>query len=428
MLCRKNQATLTAQEKSRFVAAVLALKANGKYDQYVADHRDFAMGAHRGPGFLPWHREFLRRCEQDLQSVDSGVTLPYWDWSVDNSPVSSIWNADLMGGNGRIPDGQVMTGPFAFAGGNWPINVRPAGDPDQFLKRRFGTAVASLPTPADVAAALAEPVYDVSPWNLSSASGLRNKLEGWISSPPPQLHNRVHVWVGGSMLPMESPNDPVFFMHHCFIDKLWADWQAAHPGQGYVPVSGAAAGHNLNDAMEPWASRGETVTPANVLDHNALGYAYDTEPECAKTLLQDKATRKFEKLEFKEFKREKIEVKEFKREKFEKPELKERKLEKFEIKEFAREKPPQLEGKVIRELPGDLVREDLPAEPTEERLARMENAIGEMSHFIGTNLRPDLSLGALSGEQDLGAADMETLRREQEQAKANADLGKMSET
>jgi len=230
------------------------------------------------------------------------------------------------------------------------------------------------------------------------------------------------------MLPMESPNDPVFFMHHCFIDKLWADWQAAHPGQGYVPVSGAAAGHNLNDAMEPWASRGETVTPANVLDHNALGYAYDTEPECAKTLLQDKATRKFEKLEFKEFKREKIEVKEFKREKFEKPELKERKLEKFEIKEFAREKPPQLEGKALRELPGELVREDLPAEPTEERLARMENAIGEMSHFIGTNLRPDLSLGALSGEQDLGAADMESLRREQEQAKANADLGKMSET
>ncbi len=31
MRCRKNQATLTAQEKSRFVAAVLALKANGKY-------------------------------------------------------------------------------------------------------------------------------------------------------------------------------------------------------------------------------------------------------------------------------------------------------------------------------------------------------------------------------------------------------------
>ena len=40
-----------------------------------------------------------------------------------------------------------------------------------------------------------------------------------------QLHNRVHLWVGGNMAPMTSPNDPVFFLHHCFVDKAWADWQ-----------------------------------------------------------------------------------------------------------------------------------------------------------------------------------------------------------
>ncbi|HEX5847186.1 MAG TPA: tyrosinase family protein, partial [Rhodoplanes sp.] len=27
------------------------------------------------------------------------------------------------------------------------------------------------------------------------------------------------------MAPMTSPNDPVFFLHHCFVDKAWADWQ-----------------------------------------------------------------------------------------------------------------------------------------------------------------------------------------------------------
>ena len=82
------------------------------------------------------------------------------------------------------------------------------------------------------------------------------------------------------MGPMSSPNDPVFFLHHCFVDKLWADWQRAHPTAGYEPVSGAPAGHNLGDAMSPWAAQGQTVTPASVLDHHGLGYAYDNEPEC----------------------------------------------------------------------------------------------------------------------------------------------------
>ena len=289
--CRKNQATLTPQEKSRFVAAVLALKRNGKYDPYVQDHRNAMADAHRGPAFFPWHREFLRRFELDLQAIDSSVTLPYWDWTVDNSPTSSIWDISFMGGNGRPSDGQVTTGPFAFSTGNWPLNIDDDGF--GFLRRQFGLSASALPTPADVTTALASTPYDIAPFNRFSASGLRNRAEGWISGP--QLHNLVHVWVGGSMLPMTSPNDPVFFLHHCYVDKLWADWQALHPTEGYIPVTGAAVGHNLNDPMQPWASRGQTVTPASVLDHHALGYAYDTEAVCAPKLkfLDDPITLKF---------------------------------------------------------------------------------------------------------------------------------------
>lgn len=286
--CRKNQATLTAGEKSRYVAAVLTLKANGTYDRYVADHVGAMAAAHRGPAFLPWHREYLRRFELDLQAIDPGVTLPYWDWTVDTSPTASLWDPSFMGGNGRPIDGQVTSGPFAFATGNWTlIHDGPA------LRRRFGVSTPSLPAPGDVTGALAETVYDVPPYTLASPSGFRNRLEGWISGP--QLHNRVHVWIGGSMGPMSSPNDPVFFLHHCFIDKVWADWQRLHPGAGYVPVSGAAPGHNLGNAMQPWLGRGETVTPASVLDHHALGYAYDNEIECRPKLkfLDDVPTLKF---------------------------------------------------------------------------------------------------------------------------------------
>lgn len=278
MHCRKNQNTLSPTERSRYVSAVLALKANGTYDKYVNDHRNFMVNAHRGPAFFPWHREFLRRFEADLRSIDSSVTLPYWDWTVDNSALSAIWADDFMGPNGRPSDGHVMSGPFAFSGGAWTLVVDgPA------LRRRFAVGTASLPSGSDKSAALGITPYDVSPYNDdSSLGGFRNRLEGWFSGP--QLHNRVHVWVGGSMGPASSPNDPVFFLHHCFVDKLWADWQRLNPGQGYLPVSGGPAGHNLNDGMQPWAGLGQTVTPGSLLDHHALGYAYDTEAICYKTL------------------------------------------------------------------------------------------------------------------------------------------------
>ena len=111
MGCRKNQATLSPGEKAAFVNAVIALKAApslaglaSRYDDFVQEHVDSMTGgnawAHRRPAFLPWHREYLRRYELALQEHDPGVTLPYWDWTVDNSAASSIWNADFMGGDG----------------------------------------------------------------------------------------------------------------------------------------------------------------------------------------------------------------------------------------------------------------------------------------------------------------------------------------
>lgn len=438
MLCRKNQATLTSGEKARFVAAVLALKADGTWDQFVATHDGAHMGAHRGPAFLPWHREYLRRLELELQRIDSSVTLPYWDWSVDSSSTSSIWDPDFMGGDGRPGDRRVMTGPFAFDAGQWTLVHGGVQD----LRREFGGGAPTLPLPSDVTATLAAVPYDVAPWNTSSASGFRNRAEGWIAGP--QMHNRVHVWVGGSMLPLTSPNDPVFYLNHCFEDKLWADWQRQHPGEAYQPVSGAAPGHNLHDAMEPWASLGEVVRPSTVLDHHALGYAYDTEPECAgggkggpKIEKIEIKEGKFEKPEFKELKREKIEKperKEFKQEKIEKPERKEikqeksekperkeikqekfEKLESWENKDLLREKEPFGEGKDLVEgkdfVEGPFDDFDLgvvqPGQPTalEESVKRLESTVNQLRHFIGTQLRPDLSGGALRDEPDVDEAD-----------------------
>lgn len=39
------------------------------------------------------------------------------------------------------------------------------------------------------------------------------------------LHDTVHCRVGGTMCAHNSANAPEFFLHHAFIDKIWADWQ-----------------------------------------------------------------------------------------------------------------------------------------------------------------------------------------------------------
>jgi hypothetical protein len=73
---------------------------------------------------------------------------------------------------------------------------------------------------------------------------------------------------------MTSPNDPVFFLHHCFIDKLWADWQERHPDQSYLPQSGGTLGQNINDMMEATVSG--QVAIKDTLDIRTLHYQYDT--------------------------------------------------------------------------------------------------------------------------------------------------------
>lgn len=291
MATRKNATDLTDVEKREFIGAVKALKADsGRYDQYVAWHVQ-AMNratppsvhwsvrntAHRGPAFLPWHREYLRRFELDLQDISGNqdLGLPYWNWADDSADpaASPIWADDFLGGNGD----PVTTGPFAHnpADPNTWIIVDDAGNPSGGLKREFNIG-APFPTQADVDGALAETPYDSSPWDTTSGVGFRNMLEGFIG---PGLHNRIHMWVRGDMIPDTSPNDPVFFLHHCFIDKIWADWQTENPSEEYVPVSGEALGHNLPDLLFPWELSGATIE--SVWNHNDLGYVYDTDTPAA---------------------------------------------------------------------------------------------------------------------------------------------------
>lgn len=272
---RNNIIQLSDPKKSELIKAILNIKASGKYNQYVLRHAQAPMKyIHRCPAFLPWHRQFLLDFENDLQeaSGNSNLALPYWNWAEDaawdNPKDAPIWQDDLMGGDGD-GNGIVKTGPFRE--GQWVIVNKNGSDAGPLL-REFGKGAPTLASQSDVDNALNTTPYDAYPWNAKSNPSFRNRLEGWYGDKTPGLHNRTHVWVGGSMAPMTSPNDPVFFMHHCFVDKLWADWQVKYPNEQYQPQDGNHPKQTYNELMVEGVYKADT--PANMNDIKELGYKY----------------------------------------------------------------------------------------------------------------------------------------------------------
>ncbi len=225
MLIRKSVRALNDAEQADFVNAVLSLKREAStvlpnvstYDTYVVWHvramanrtpwvRDdpadpsptIRNSAHRGPAFLPWHREFLRRFEADLQRIsdNSDLAIPYWDWENDNTFPA------FLGGDGALLPVQnqepilycmaVDEGPFRFdqvAPANGWLAVDGTGTAVGPLQRRFGADMVpkrdpitrlpvpnpatgqiamvpvTLPTLQDVQHALGIAEYDAPPWD-----------------------------------------------------------------------------------------------------------------------------------------------------------------------------------------------------------------------------------------------------------------------
>lgn len=343
---RKSVMDLTPTEKRDFVQAVLALKKEPSpyktglsyYDQFVSWHKDLMrcdfkndpmlkqiMRAHRGPMFLPWHRQFTLLFENALRDVSGkDITVPYWDWT-NRASAKVVFSDDFMSPGGKRQDGWVVkSGPFGRDGGRWPMPIQPEGalwghSAFPHLRRRLnagegtgGETGENLPTQAHVVKAFSAPHYDVDPFNENSDTSLsfRNALDGleravprsgmslcspdgWSGAIPTHqstLHGRVHGWVGGlygdtpGSHPLDmgtmtneetSPNDPVFFLHHSQIDRLWALWQekSGHADTSYKPVSGLP--HNsLHDPLVPFKRGNRDLTPADVESIAELGYRY----------------------------------------------------------------------------------------------------------------------------------------------------------
>jgi tyrosinase len=267
MAVRKSVSAMTSTEKTAFANALRRFKttsANGRtYNWYIDQHvaffsrtSDTISHAHQSPSFFPWHREYLRQLEVDLQTVSGrpDLFIPYWDWTGTASP----FTADFLG---SITSGSVSTGNFSPA---WGWALHRSSIATSYLQRRLGQNT-SRPAATTVSSVQARTVYDRSPWNSTVADSYRNRNEI-------DLHNRVHNHVGGHMGTREAPNDPVFWLHHCNIDRLWWRWQELRGIDTYQPRTGTTSGVIDNtETMRPFAAG---RTPAAVRDIRTLGYSY----------------------------------------------------------------------------------------------------------------------------------------------------------
>ncbi|KAI8871164.1 Di-copper centre-containing protein, partial [Ramicandelaber brevisporus] len=144
--------------------------------------------------------------------MDSSVAVPYWDWSADaaNMGGSAVFASSVMGGSGGGPEMCIASGPFQ--GITRAMGVQ--GSP-HCLSRAFNSGNTI------------DGIYD---WmymlNLVRYSRNFNDLWRGVENGP---HSAVHYGIGGDMATMQSSNDPLFFMHHGFVDKLWDDWQRNNP-------------------------------------------------------------------------------------------------------------------------------------------------------------------------------------------------------
>ena len=306
--------------RAAYVQGVLALKAEqsgptttqfgipgparkvSTYDLFVAWHHLAMMqmtpaaqtsrnAAHSGPAFAPWHRLMLLLFEAQIQRLlgDDTFALPYWDWAVDgNLPAAQqrtapLWTAAGIGGSVLAPPDSpgepVPDGPFTD-----PHFVRIASNAtgqlvqtDRALLRNVaGGGISTLPTTDQVTSLLGQNAYDRSPWSRSSGK-FRNRLEGWTPAGG-RMHNRVHVFIGGDMGPASSPNDPVFFLNHCNVDRIWEAWMRDH-GRVYVPSAAAPValkGHRIGDQLYSILTT-QPVLVEEMFDP-AAHYSYDTLP------------------------------------------------------------------------------------------------------------------------------------------------------
>ncbi len=225
---------------------------HGRDGEWNRQHPDWDWCQHQSWFFLPWHRMYLRQFEKIIgHLIDKPQwRLPYWDYTSDDQttwrlPIEFTTPADESNHlwvDGRF-DGELPSDhrdATTALSAQWFTTEGP-GD-------NFGSGMIDRPA-------------------QFGTDGETGALEG---SP----HNIIHMDVGGLMgNPATAAMDPVFWLHHANIDRLWEEWirrGRANPDDGAWLETSFEFPDPI-DGRAPYRVKDVLVT-------RSLGYVYDDAP------------------------------------------------------------------------------------------------------------------------------------------------------
>lgn len=194
--------------------------------------------------FVAWHRAYILELEHQLQAAinDATFRLPYWDY--------------LDAGQRKIPP--------AFRKTTSPL----------FESNRDSNEVGF--ETIDLQKTFSAPQFAGS--IIAGGFGGASVVSGAVNGPfskrgcmEQNPHNTVHVDIGGLMGdPRTAAEDPIFWVHHCNIDRIWEVWIKNGPHTN-------PAGAFTTESFTFPGVNGQTVTHkvADMFDTKKLGYTYD---------------------------------------------------------------------------------------------------------------------------------------------------------
>lgn len=215
------------------IAKALALKDERGYEYFANWHGViFELCRHHEDLFLPWHRAYLYYFELALREVEPTLALPWWDWTAAAAIPAAYTDATDPDGNPNV----LLKAPIE------PWGPAKGAPPETF--RRVGRAP------------VAGPPYDLT-YVMAATSYTDFEQRLW------EVHDTVHVWVGGTMgNPQWAAFDPLFWAHHAMVDRVWRIWQHNNPGAGPPATL-------LDTPLEPKGMR-----VRETLEVRSLGYDY----------------------------------------------------------------------------------------------------------------------------------------------------------
>ncbi|KAF9766519.1 hypothetical protein IL306_001070 [Fusarium sp. DS 682] len=247
---RKEWRELTSAEQKEYLRAPVCTRnlpkkayeniyeITTRMDDLVYTHNTLNTDIHFVANFLPWHRWFVQLHEDLLRDeCDYKGVQPYWDWTIDGDKRDMI-NSPLFdpktgfGGDAKLTGSNVdgfkrcvVDGPFANTnltlGRGWP-DVNTPGNSLHCFTREFNGGLGRDEDGNQILGDMQADAYNSRTMNTIYGFDNYRFMSQMLEGLP---HAQIHSIIFGDMGPATSPNEPLFFLHHANVDRVWAKWQ-----------------------------------------------------------------------------------------------------------------------------------------------------------------------------------------------------------